>query len=234
MKLFLTTICLATLFASCKNDSKSSEMSETAKDSLALVERAKTIHDHVITLDTHDDIEVKNFTDSINYSQNIDTQVNIPKMKAGGLDVAWFVVYTPQDSLTDEGYAKAYDNAMAKFDAIHRLVGVYAPDRIELATTSDDVRRIVKSGKKAAMIGVENGYPIGMNIKNVEKFYNLGGRYMSLAHNGHNQLSDSHTGEEDGVWLNNGLSDFGKEVIKEMNRLGIMIDVSHPSKEAMR
>jgi membrane dipeptidase len=84
------------------------------------------------------------------------------------------------------------------------------------------------------MIGIENGYPIGTDIKNVEKFYNLGGRYMSLAHNGHNQLSDSHTGEADGVWLNNGLSDFGKEVIKEMNRLGIMIDVSHPSKEAMR
>ena len=234
MKIFLTSICFATLFMSCKNDSKSSEMSETAKDSLALIERAKAIHERVITLDTHDDIDVKNFTDSINYSQDLDTQVNIPKMKAGGLDVAWFVVYTAQDSLTDEGYAKAYDNAMAKFDAIHRLVENYAPDQIELATTSDDVRRINASGKKVAMIAIENGYPIGTDIKNVEKFYNLGGRYMSLAHNGHNQLSDSHTGEENGVWKNNGLSDFGKEVIKEMNRLGMMIDVSHPSKEAMR
>jgi len=219
---------------SCKNDSKSSEMSETEKDSLALIERAKAIHERVITLDTHDDIDVKNFTDSINYSQNLDTQVNIPKMKAGGLDVAWFVVFTPQDSLTDEGFAKGYDNAMAKFNAIHKLCEVYAPDQIELATTSDDVRRINASGKKVAMIAIENGYPIGNDIKNVEKFYNLGGRYMSLAHNGHNQLSDSHTGEEDGVWKNNGLSDFGKEVIKEMNRLGMMIDVSHPSKEAMR
>ena len=234
MKIFLTSICFATLFMSCKNDSKSSEMSETAKDSLALIERAKAIHERVITLDTHVDIDVKNFTDSINYSQDLDTQVNIPKMKAGGLDVAWFVVYTAQDSLTDEGYAKAYDNAMAKFDAIHRLVENYAPDQIELATTSDDVRRINASGKKVAMIAIENGYPIGTDIKNVEKFYNLGGRYMSLAHNGHNQLSDSHTGEENGVWKNNGLSDFGKEVIKEMNRLGMMIDVSHPSKEAMR
>lgn len=234
MKIFLTSICIATLFMSCKNDSKSSEISETSKDSLALIERAKAIHDRVITLDTHNDIDVKNFTDSINYSQNLDTQVNIPKMIAGGLDVAWFVVYTAQDSLTDEGYAKGYDNAMAKFDAIHRLCEVYAPDQIELATTSDDVRRIIKSGKKVAMIAIENGYPVGNDIKNVEKFYNLGGRYMSLAHNGHNQLSDSHTGEEDGVWKYNGLSDFGKEVIKEMNRLGMMIDVSHPSKEAMR
>jgi membrane dipeptidase len=220
---------------SCKNDSKSSEMSETSKDSLALIERAKGIHERVITLDTHDDIDLKNFTDSINYSQKLDNQVSIPKMIAGGLDVAWFIVFTAQDSLlTDEGYKKAYDNAMAHFTAINKLVVEFAPDQIELATTSDDVRRIIKSGKKVAMIGIENGYPIGTDIKNVEKFYNLGGRYMSLAHNGHNQLSDSHTGEADGVWLNNGLSDFGKEVIKEMNRLGIMIDVSHPSKEAMR
>jgi len=234
MKLFLTVICLSTVLMSCKNDSKSFDLSETSKDSLALIERAKAIHDRVITLDTHDDIDVKNFTDSINYSRNIDTKVNIPKMNAGGLDVAWFVVFTAQDSLTDEGYSKAYHNAMAKFSAIHKLVEEYAPDQIELATTSDDVRRIVKSGKKVAMIAIENAYPIGTDIKNVEKFYNLGGRYMSLAHNGHNQLSDSHTGEENGVWKNNGLSDLGREVIKEMNRLGIMIDVSHPSKEAMR
>lgn len=235
MKLILTTFCLATLFMSCKNDSKSSEMSETSKDSLALIERAKGIHDRVITLDTHDDIDLKNFTDSINYSQKLDNQVNIPKMIAGGLDVVWLIVFTAQDSLlTDEGYKKAHDNAIAHFTAIHKLTEEFAPDQIELATTSDDVRRIIKSGKKVAMIGIENGYPIGTDIKNVEKFYNLGGRYMSLAHNGHNQLSDSHTGEEDGVWLNNGLSDFGKEVIKEMNRLGIMIDVSHPSKEAMK
>ncbi|WP_274972083.1 dipeptidase, partial [Zunongwangia profunda] len=109
-----------------------------------------------------------------------------------------------------------------------------APDKIGLATTSKEVRKLVKQGKKVAMIGVENGYPIGTDIKNVEKFYDMGARYMSLAHNGHSQLSDSNTGEADGEWLNNGLSDLGKEVIKEMNRLGIMIDVSHPSKEAIK
>lgn len=229
MKSFLTLICLFALIISCKNNPNNS-----TADDLALIERAKAIHERVITLDTHDDINVKNFTDSINYSQNLDTQVNLPKMNTGGLDVAWFVVFTAQDSLTEEGFAKAYENAMSKFKAIHKLCEEYAPDQIELATTSADVKRIVESGKKAAMIAIENGYPVGTDIKNVEKFYNLGGRYMSLAHNGHNQLSDSHTGEEDGVWLNNGLSEFGKEVIKEMNRLGIMIDVSHPSKEAMR
>lgn len=204
------------------------------QDSIALIERAKDIHKRVITLDTHCDINVKNFTDSINYLQNLSSQVNLPKMTEGGLDVAWFVVYTGQDTLTDEGYKKAYENAISKFDAIHRLCEEIAPNEIELAVTSDDVRRIIKSGKKVAMIGIENGYPIGKDIKNVEKFYKLGGRYMSLAHNGHSQLSDSNTGEEHGVWLHDGLSGLGKEVIKEMNRVGMMIDVSHPSKEAMK
>ncbi|MCX7549687.1 dipeptidase [Xanthomarina sp. F2636L] len=219
---------------SCKNETKQTSDSNMTKNSLALVERAKAIHNRVITIDTHDDIEVSNFTDSINYTQDINAQVTLPKMKAGGLDVAWFIVYTGQDTLTDEGYKKAYENAMSKFDAIHKLVEDLAPDQIELALTSDDVRRIHASGKKVAMIGVENGYPIGLEISNVEKFYNLGARYISLAHNGHSQLCDSHTGETKGDWLHNGLSDLGKEVITEMNRLGLMVDVSHPSKEAMK
>lgn len=200
----------------------------------ALLARAKAIHQRVITLDTHCDISMKNFTDTINYAQDLDNQVTLPKMKKGGLDVAWFIVYSRQDSLTDAGYAKAYENAISKFEAIHRLVNDYAPDEIELATTSEDVRRINAKGKKVAMIGIENGYPVGLDIANVKKFYDLGGRYMSLAHNGHSQLCDSNTGEADGIWLHNGLSDLGKEVITEMNKWGIMIDVSHPSKESMR
>tara|TARA_B110000305_G_scaffold51980_1_gene56829 strand:+ start:1067 stop:2194 length:1128 start_codon:yes stop_codon:yes gene_type:complete len=203
-------------------------------DNNNLLEKAKTIHDNIITLDTHCDIDVKNFTDSINYSQNLNTQCNIPKMESGGLDVAWFVVYTGQGDLTKKGYKIAYDNAVSKFEAIHNLVNFYAPDRIGLALTSDDVRKIHIIGKKVAMIGVENGYPIGTDIANVQKFYDMGARYMSLAHNGHSQLSDSNTGESDGVYLHNGLSQLGIEVIKEMNKLGMMIDISHPSKKAIK
>jgi len=199
----------------------------------SMVDKAKSIHKNIITLDTHNDISVKNFTDSINYLQRLDTQVNIPKMKEGGLDVAWFIVYTGQDSLTKKGYEKAYNNAISKFKAIHRLVDVYAPNEIELALTSADVRRIHKKGKKIAMIGIENGYPIGTDLTNVKKFYDLGARYMSLAHNGHSQLSDSNTGEKDNIWLHNGLSELGKEVVAEMNKYGIMIDASHPSKVAI-
>ena len=203
-------------------------------DNNKLFEKANKIHNNIITLDTHCDINLKNFTDSINYSQNLNTQCNIPKMEAGGLDVAWFIVFTGQGELNEKGYKKAYDNAILKFNAIHNLVDNYASEKIELALTSDDVREIHKKGKRVAMIGVENGYPIGLDIKNVEKFYNMGARYMSLAHNGHSQLSDSNTGEYDGIYLHNGLSKLGIEVIREMNRLGIMIDISHPSKEAIR
>jgi membrane dipeptidase len=221
------------LIISCKENPKEEPMKKVSLTEDQIFVKAKEIHKKVITLDTHCDINVKNFTDSINYTQNLDSQITLPKMKKGGLDVAWFIVYTGQDSLTDAGYKNALENAMSKFNAIHKLVNDIAPEQIELALNSDDVRRISAAGKKVAMIGIENGYPIGTDISNVEKFYDLGGRYMSLSHNGHSQLCDSNTGEEDDVWLHNGLSDLGKLVIAEMNRLGMMIDVSHPSKEAM-
>ncbi len=196
------------------------------------IAKAQEIHENVITLDTHVDINVANFTEEKNYTMNLDTQVDLPKMEAGGLDVAWLIVYTGQGELTQEGFDAAYENATSKFDAIHRLTKEIAPDRIELALTSDDVRRIHAEGKKVAMIGVENAYPLGMEIERVKEFYERGARYMSLAHNGHNQLSDSNTGESDNEWLHDGVSDFGKEVIAEANKWGIMLDLSHPSKKA--
>ena len=221
-------LCIVLLSISCK-EQKEKTMSEED-----LIAKAKDIHERVIALDTHCDINVNNFTDSINYTQELDNQVNLPKMKKGGLDVAWFIVYTGQDTLTDEGYAKAYENAISKFNAIHKLTNEIAPDQIGMAVTSNEVRKLQAEGKKVAMIGIENGYPVGMDINRVKEFYDLGARYMSLAHNGHSQLSDSNTGESDNVWLHNGLSDFGKEVIAEMNKWGIMIDISHPSKEAIK
>ena len=226
--LFFFTILL--LLVSCKEQTANKEKLSESQ----IVTKAKEIHSKVITLDTHCDINVKNFTDSINYTQDLHSQVTLPKMKQGGLDVAWFIVYTGQDSLTTSGFEKAYEIAMSKFNAIHRLTDSIASDQIELALTSDDVRRIHKSGKKAAMIGIENGYPVGTDIHNVKKFYDLGARYMSLSHQGHSQLCDSNTGEADGIWLHNGLSDLGKEVIAEMNKVGMIIDISHPSKESMR
>jgi len=165
---------------------------------------------------------------------NTDTQFNLPNMMEGGLDVAWLVVYTAQDELNEQGYEAAYENAISKFDAIDRLVNMYAPDQVELALTSDDVRRILAKGKKVIMIGVENAYPMGLNTSNVRKFWERGARYVSLSHNGHSQFTDSNTGEFDGTALHNGLSDLGKEVVELLNYYGIMIDISHPSKEGIR
>jgi membrane dipeptidase len=198
----------------------------------ALIAKAKAIHDRVITLDTHDDINPDNFTRQKNYTQRLDTQVNLPKMVEGGLDASFFIVYVGQGPLTQEGYDSAYKQAVAKFDAVHHLTKEIAPGQIELALTAADVPRIAKSGKKVALIGIENAYSLGTDISRVKQFYDRGGRYMSLAHNGHSQLADSNTGERDGKWLHNGLSELGKQAIAEMNKWGIMVDLSHPSKAA--
>ena len=198
-----------------------------------LIDRARGIHDRVITLDTHADINVANFTEERNYTMDLPTQVTLPKMEEGGLDVAWFVVFVGQGPLTEAGYAEAYQFAMDKFNAIRWFAEEKAPDRIELAYTSDDVRRIAASGKKVAMIAIENAYQVGLDLDNIRQFEELGGRYMSLAHNGHSQFADSNTGEGDGDWLHNGLSDLGRQAVAEMNKWGIMVDISHPSKPAI-
>jgi membrane dipeptidase len=221
---YLKLLLLFLVIISCKKENSEEDV----------LVKAKAIHERIMTLDTHVDIDVSNFTDSINYTQKLENQVNLPNMEEGGLDVAFLIVYTGQGELTEEGYDKAYLNAMSKFDAIHKLTKDIAPERIGLAITSEEAREMYVSGKKVAMIGVENAYPIGTDISRVKQFYDLGARYMSLSHNGHSQFCDSNTGEEDNVWLHDGVSDLGKEVVKEMNKWGMMIDVSHPSKKSMK
>jgi membrane dipeptidase len=201
-------------------------------DDAALIAKAKQIHSRVLKLDTHNDIEPSNFTADCNYKMRLTTQVNLPKMIEGGMDVSFMVVYVGQGPLTPEGFDDAYRQAVAKFDAIHRLTEKIAPDSIGLALTPADVLALHKTNRRIAVIGVENGYPIGADIRRVKEFYDRGGRYMSLAHNGNSQLADSNTGEVQGYLYNNGLSPLGRAVIAEMNRLGMMVDLSHPSKGA--
>lgn len=204
-----------------------------------LVARTRAIHDRVITLDTHNDIEPENFTPACNYTMRLTTQVNLPKMREGGLDVSFMIVYVAQsspprvaDAFQPSGYARAYEAAIAKFDAIHRLTEQIAPKEIELALTPADVVRVANAGKKVAVIGVENGYPIGTDLARVREFWQRGARYLSLAHNGHSQLADSNTGEQDNKWSWGGVSPLGRQVIQELNRTGIMVDISHLSKGA--
>src|SRR4029078_9019087 len=173
----------------------------------ALTTKARGIHERVMTLDTHNDISPNNFTAECNYTMDLGNQVNLPKMIKGGLDASFFIVYVGQDTgpdaFTPAGYDRAYKQAIEKFDAIHRLTEKIAPDKIGLALTSADARRIYASGKKVAFIGVENAYPIGEDLGHIKEFYDRGARYMSLAQNGHSQLSDSNNRERD-AWEWNG------------------------------
>jgi membrane dipeptidase len=207
-----------------------------ADEETVLTRKAGDIHERVLTLDSHVDINLANFTADRNYTTDLGNKVNLPKMVKGGLDAGFFIVYVEQDRSTDAftsaGYDRAYKIAVDKFDAIHRLCEQIAPDKIGLARTPTDARRIYASGRKVAFIGVENGYPIGEDLGRIQEFYDRGARYLSLAHNGHSQLSDSSTGESDG-WKWNGLSPLGKQAIAALNRVGTMIDVSHASKASM-
>ena len=230
----LSTCCLMAALASVTSASVARAQSGAAE--AAVKAKARQIHGRVFSIDTHVDIRPDLFSAAgPNYSQRLpNTQVDIAKMESGGLGGVFLVVYVGQSPQLDaQGFARAHESAMEKFEAIHRLTEQLAPQRAELALTAADARRIHASGKRAIFIGVENGFPIGRDITNVKEFYDLGGRYMSLAHNGHSQLSDSNTGERDGVWLHNGLSPLGRQVIGEMNRLGMMVDISHPSRQSM-
>jgi membrane dipeptidase len=231
----LNTSIHATLGAcaalACATNPAPSTASASSSDD-AFMARARAVHDRVLTLDTHVDIDPANFqVGTLNYAQRLNTQVDLTKMEQGGLDAIFFSIYVGQGALDAAGYERAWAVDTAKLDAIHRLAEEIAPDRIAIAYTAADVRRIAASGKKVALMGVENGYGIGTDLSRVKYLYDRGGRYLSLAHNGNNQLSDSNTGEANGDWRwGNGISPLGRQVIAEMNRLGMMVDISHPSK----
>lgn len=200
-----------------------------------LLARARDLHGRILTIDSHDDIPFDFGSDEVNPCQRLDRQVDIPKMREGGLDVAFFVVYVDQTERTADAYERAREQALLKFQGIHRVAEELCPDQIELAFSPEDVERIVGRGKLAAAIGIENGFAIGRDLSLLETYNALGANYMTLAHGGHNDISDSATPEPelgDEAAEHGGLSAFGEEVVSEMNRLGMMVDVSHISKAA--
>lgn len=215
----------------------------TAELTPDLIARADAIHARVLTLDTHKDIDPKLAPESLpedpetrerfrrRFDPTVrgDAQVDFPKMREGGYDCAFFIVYTDQRQLNAAGFARALAEANAKFDAIWRMVRRHG-DTIGLALTPDDVEKLHREGKLIACIGIENGYPMGEDLSRIEQFHARGARYMSIAHNGHSQLGDSHTPAE-GKY--GGLSELGRKAIAEMNRVGIMVDVSHAAKTTM-
>ena len=222
---FLPLIALPMIFFGCTGKLVAGQ---------GIIERAKLIHEKALTLDSHVDIPDTQYPTG-EYDPGVDNprlKCDLVKMDKGGVDGVFLAAYVRQRKRDSEGYRNAYKFAMHKIGAIRRVSEEMYPDRCELAISPDDVERVVKAGKRAIMIGIENGFAIGKVLSNIEKFYDLGVRYITLSHNGHNDICDSCNPREklgDKKAEHNGLSEFGEKVVAEMNRLGIMVDVSHIS-----
>ena len=190
---------------------------ETAR----LFKEAKRIHSRNVILDSHTDTPMI-FPGQFNIGLKEGGKVNLPLMEEGMVDAAIMVAYIPQGKRDDESLQQATDFAMNRLNEIHRQMEINR-GRMNIARTSQEVWVTKDAGKKAIMLGLENGYAIGKDIRNIARFKELGVSYITLCHNGNNDICDSARGEAE--W--GGLSPFGKEVVAEMNRLGILVDVSH-------
>ncbi|MEP6492437.1 MAG: dipeptidase [bacterium] len=226
----LTACAHTAATGSPQSSSPSSSQSPNGATDAALIARARAIHASVLTIDTHKDIP-DNFATPAADPKTMTSQVNLDKMKEGGYDMAFFAVYVGQGARTDSGNAYAKDRALNKFASIHRMAEQMYPNLIEIAYTPEDAIRIHKSGKLVAGIGIENGWVVGHDLSLIKRYYDLGARYMTLAHTSNNDICDSSTDPKGPEW--HGLSPFGRQVVAEMNRVGMMVDVSHVSKECM-
>ena len=197
-----------------------------------LIAKARKIHEKVLTVDSHCDTPMfmahREWDMSQYHKPGIRPigKIDLPRMAEGNLDAQFFAVYVGQGERTPEGYAEAREEAARLLDAIHQMCEDY-PQLVELATTPEDAYRLEKEGKRAAFIGMENGYPIGKDLSLIKRYFDRGVRYITLCHSSDNDICDSSTDQHHPQ--DNGLSDFGREVVEECNRLGIMIDVSHVS-----
>lgn len=194
-----------------------------------LESRAARIHKSIFTVDSHADTPMNLFDPKFDVAKDNSitlkrSKVDFPRMAKGGLDGIFFAVFEGQGARTAEGNTKAKKSALATFDSIHSVLRRY-PDMAGLALTPADGYRLEKEGKRAIFIGVENGYPVGNDLSNVKLFYDLGARYITLCHTKNNDICTSSTDTNNTA----GLTKFGKQVVREMNRLGMMVDVSHVS-----
>ena len=217
------------LINSCnENIKRKDSKTETEEE---LIERALKIHKKVLTLDTHADTPLRMIEPGFDMAERHDpnetgSKVDYPRMKEGGLDAIFFAAFVAQDIRNEQGNDRAKALCLQMIDSIITSTERNS-DIVGLALNPKDAYELEKEGKRAIYIGIENGYPIGNDVSNVEEFYNKGVRYITLVHSSNNDIADSATdpnGSEHG-----GISDLGVEVINEMNRLGIMVDVSHGS-----
>ena len=217
------------LINSCdENIKRKDSKTETEEE---LIERALKIHKKVLTLDTHADTPLRMIEPGFDLSERHDpketgSKVDYPRMKEGDLDAVFFAAFVAQDIRNDDGNSRAKALCFQMIDSI--LVSIERNSEIVgLALNPHDAYFLEKENKRAIYIGIENGYPIGDDLANVEAFYNKGVRYITLVHSSNNDLADSAT-DPNGA-EHDGISEFGSRVVNEMNRLGIMVDVSHGS-----
>ena len=220
---FIPVILLLVFTLSCKQKSEKNRE-----------QTAEQIHQEVLTIDTHTDSPL-NLTDpdfdigkKHSYEESR-TSLDFPRMEEGNLDAAFFAVFIDQKERTPEGYKKARQRANQLFTEIKESVNAN-PEMATLAKTPEDAYNIEKKGERAIYIGIENGYPIGKDLSYVNKYYDMGARYITLCHSSNNDICDSSTDPEGPE--HNGLSDFGEKVVQRMNKLGMIVDVSHISDEA--
>jgi len=186
-----------------------------------LMKKAKRIHNDAIVIDTHVDTPMLMMNRGLEIGERSDMgEVDLVRMKEGGLDAIFFAVFISND-LDDRHPSK---RTLETIDVIYRQVRQNS-DLAELAFSTEDIRRIHKTGKRVILVGIENGGPVEGSLGLLRTYYRLGVRYITLTHNSNNHICDSATDKP--KW--NGLSPFGEKMVAEMNRLGMMIDVSHVS-----
>ncbi|MEM1336511.1 MAG: dipeptidase [Bacteroidota bacterium] len=214
------------LMLGCKEKTPPSDAVETEQE---LTQRALEIHKKVLTLDTHADTPLRMIEPGFDMAERHDpretgSKVDYPRMIEGDLDAIFFAAFVAQDIRDDDGNTRAKALCLQMIDSIVSSIEKN-PTIVGLAINPDDAYALEKEGKRAIYIGIENGYPIGNDLSNVELYFEKGVRYITLVHSANNDLADSATdanGTEHG-----GISEFGAKVVGEMNRLGVMVDVSH-------
>ena len=186
---------------------------------------AKDIHTRILSVDTHTDTPLWFTRGNFSVGMRKGNQVSIQKMEEGKLDAQFLAVFLAQKERDEASSKKAVEKCHKMIEDVYADVAKYKDD-CGIALTEEDARRLKAEGKKAFFIGIENGYGIGKDIKNVKKYKDMGVQYMTLSHSYDNDICSSSTNTED---ASKGLTAFGREVVKEMNKVGMMIDISHVS-----
>ena len=217
--------------AACSPVQESQSVDAPAETEEELIARALEIHDRVLTFDSHADTPLRMIEPGFDMAERHDpnetgSKVDYPRMIEGGLDAIFFAAFVAQDIRDDDGNSRAKALSLQMIDAVIESTEANS-DVVGLALDPDDAYELEKEGKRAIYIGIENGYPIGSDLSNVELYFDKGVRYITLVHSTNNDLADSATDPQGTE--HEGISEFGEQVVQEMNRLGVIVDVSHGS-----